>query len=170
MDPSELLKDIKGLRPDLVFLDIEMPEMNGLELAARLLELQEDIEVVFVTAYREYALEAFGVNALDYLLKPVVPDLLHRTIDRVLKRRTGTAPQKRQQLLPGLYVSEALKYTKRIMRNPFASLLQRRKSYLPICWYTGICIFPNGRCATVCGRKFTRRRKAIIICIRQCTG
>ncbi|MEK5025240.1 response regulator [Paenibacillus sp. FSL M7-1046] len=94
MDPSELLKDIKGLRPDLVFLDIEMPEMNGLELAARLLELQEDIEVVFVTAYREYALEAFGVNALDYLLKPVVPDLLHRTIDRVLKRRTGTAPAK----------------------------------------------------------------------------
>ncbi len=91
-DPSELLRDVSGLRPDIAFLDIEMPEMSGLELASRLLEVQEDIEIVFVTAYHQYALEAFRVNALDYLLKPVESDLLHRTIDRVLRRRKGIVP------------------------------------------------------------------------------
>lgn len=93
-DPTEMLKDVWGLMPDLIFLDIEMPEMNGLELAARLLELHENIEVVFVTAYRQYALEAFRVHALDYLLKPIDPHLLHRTIERVLKRRKGIVPAK----------------------------------------------------------------------------
>lgn len=91
-DPAEMIKEVSTLKPDLVFLDIEMPEMNGLELAGRMLELQEDSEVVFVTAYRQYALEAFGVQAVDYLLKPVEPDLLHRTIERVLKRKKKIAP------------------------------------------------------------------------------
>ncbi|GIP40236.1 hypothetical protein J31TS4_35160 [Paenibacillus sp. J31TS4] len=93
-DPSEMLKEVEALKPDLAFLDIEMPEMNGLELASRLLDLEEDVEVIFVTAYSQYALEAFRVNALDYLLKPVEPDLLHRTVDRVWKRRRGTTPAK----------------------------------------------------------------------------
>lgn len=97
-DPSELLKDVDRLRPDLAFLDIEMPEMNGLELAARMLKIREDIELVFVTAYRQYALEAFRVSAVDYLLKPVEPELLHRTLDRVQKRKgkavTATAVPK----------------------------------------------------------------------------
>lgn len=92
-DPSEMLSNVKSLMPDLIFLDIEMPEINGLEMAARILEIHENIEVVFVTAYRQYALEAFRVSALDYLLKPVDPDMLHRTIDRILKRRGRTPEQ-----------------------------------------------------------------------------
>lgn len=92
--PSELLEDIGSLMPDLVFLDIEMPAMSGLEMASRLLELHEDIEVVFVTAYRQYALEAFGVHAVDYLLKPVDPNSLSRTIERAIKRKKRTNPAK----------------------------------------------------------------------------
>ncbi|MDU4696559.1 MAG: response regulator [Paenibacillus sp.] len=101
-DPSEMLRNVKGLVPDLVFLDIEMPETNGLEMAARLREQHENIEVIFVTAYRQYALEAFRVSAVDYLLKPVEPEMLHQTIDRILKRRGRSTPGPEVGSTPGI--------------------------------------------------------------------
>ena len=55
---------------DVAFLDIEMPGMNGIELAKKLKEIDRNIRIVFVTAYEQYALDAFGVNAIGYLLKP----------------------------------------------------------------------------------------------------
>lgn len=69
--------------PDLAFLDIEMPEMSGFELAERLLELHPSMQIVFVTAYQDFAVKAFEVNALDYLLKPVHPSRLAVTMNRV---------------------------------------------------------------------------------------
>lgn len=84
---SELLREFKRLRPDVAFLDIDMPGMNGLELAAALLEMDEDLEIVFITAYDQYALEAFRVNALDYLLKPVDESVLDHTVRRIIKRK-----------------------------------------------------------------------------------
>ena len=71
------------LNPDLIFLDINMPGMSGFEL---LENLDEVPEVIFVTAYDEYAIKAFEVNALDYLLKPVNPDRLAEAIKRLEKR------------------------------------------------------------------------------------
>ncbi|GAB2538965.1 response regulator [Gracilibacillus alcaliphilus] len=70
---------------DAVFLDIEMPEISGLELAEKLLEVNPDIILVFVTAYDQYALEAFKFHALDYLLKPVQVDRLQLTLERIEK-------------------------------------------------------------------------------------
>lgn len=67
----------------VAFLDIEMPEMNGFVLAERLLQLQPHIHIVFLTAYQEYAVKAFELNALDYLLKPVHPQRLHSTLQRI---------------------------------------------------------------------------------------
>ena len=84
---SELLQEFTRLRPDTVFLDIDMPGMNGLELAASLIGLDEHLEVVFITAYDQYALEAFRVNAVDYLLKPVDEGSLAQTIQRINRRR-----------------------------------------------------------------------------------
>ena len=55
---------------DVAFLDIEMPEMNGIELARRLKKADRNIRLIFVTAYEQYALQAFGVDAIGYLLKP----------------------------------------------------------------------------------------------------
>lgn len=72
---------------DIVFLDIEMPGMNGLELAEQLLQIKPELIVIFVTAFNEYAVEAFDLNALDYLLKPVDKDRLKKTIDRIVKNR-----------------------------------------------------------------------------------
>ncbi|MFD0714067.1 response regulator [Paenibacillus sp. GCM10027626] len=83
---SNPLKAIEqGLQalPDLAFLDIEMPEMNGLETAERLLSIQPNLQIVFVTAYHDYAIEAFELNALDYLMKPVQPARLNKTLQRI---------------------------------------------------------------------------------------
>ncbi|OGW81599.1 MAG: hypothetical protein A3G33_01865 [Omnitrophica bacterium RIFCSPLOWO2_12_FULL_44_17] len=69
-DGEEALEMIKRLRPDIVFLDIHMPKKNGLEVAAALAGLPETPLIIFVTAYDEYAIQAFEVNAIDYILKP----------------------------------------------------------------------------------------------------
>lgn len=67
--PEDAVNALKGKQPDLVFLDIEMPRINGFELLAKLKEIQ--FQVIFVTAYSEYAIEAFKQNAIDYVLKPI---------------------------------------------------------------------------------------------------
>ena len=67
-DPIEAIANLKTDRPNVVFIDIDMPELNGLEAAEQILQLNPSIDVVFVTAYEEYAVKAFDLNALDYLL------------------------------------------------------------------------------------------------------
>lgn len=74
---------IQSLQPDLLFLDIQMPGKTGFEL----LETLDSVpDVVFTTAYDEYALKAFDFNALDYLLKPIEPDRLKETITKLINR------------------------------------------------------------------------------------
>ena len=80
-------------RPDCAFLDIEMPGLSGIELAERLTSLNPDLEVVFITAYNHYAAQAFEVNALDYLLKPIRPERLEKAVEKVLRRRDGKAEE-----------------------------------------------------------------------------
>ncbi|MBB6729891.1 response regulator [Cohnella zeiphila] len=71
---------------DLALLDMEMPGLHGLELAKRLREVRPEIQIAFLTAYEEYARDAFDVEALDYLLKPITDADLARTFDRFAKR------------------------------------------------------------------------------------
>ena len=78
-------------RPDVLFLDISMPKTNGMQLAEALHKLKNPPAVVFVTAYSEYALEAFDVDAVDYLMKPVETDRLERALDKVEARSKDTA-------------------------------------------------------------------------------
>jgi two-component SAPR family response regulator len=75
---APLLKEV-----DVVFLDIEMPEINGLELAEKILEMNAEVSIVFVTAFNDYAVQAFELNALDYVLKPISLDRLKKTVERV---------------------------------------------------------------------------------------
>lgn len=84
-EPLRALEFLKENRIDTVFLDIEMPDMNGIELATRILDLQGNTGVVFVTAYNQYAVEAFRLNALDYLMKPVSADRLKETLYRLME-------------------------------------------------------------------------------------
>ncbi|MFC5406999.1 response regulator [Cohnella soli] len=83
--PLEALEQYTLLKPDAVFLDVEMPKMGGLELANKLREIDEDIQIVFTTAYPDYAVDAFRVSAVDYLLKPVTSDDLERVVARLSK-------------------------------------------------------------------------------------
>ncbi len=85
-DGVEALDLIEQVRPDLVLLDIQMPGRTGFDVAREILAREVDTRVVFVTAYDQYALEAFEVNAVDYLLKPIEPGRLDRTIERVRRQ------------------------------------------------------------------------------------
>lgn len=78
------LPQIMQTRPDLVFLDVHMPGMNGIELAGHLLRQMPGLAIVFITAFDEYAVQAFDVQALDYLLKPVRATRLASALRRVV--------------------------------------------------------------------------------------
>src|SRR5262245_59449925 len=87
----EAVAAIERFEPELVFLDIQMPGLSGFEVARRLLEREEEPpSVVFVTAFDRHAVEAFDVNAVDYLLKPVESARLDQAVQRV-RRRKGQA-------------------------------------------------------------------------------
>ncbi|WP_353096443.1 LytTR family DNA-binding domain-containing protein [Tissierella praeacuta] len=80
----EALELIKKLRPDIVFLDIQMPQMSGIDVARKLLEEEYRPMVIFVTAYDQFAVEAFEVNAIDYLLKPISEERLERRLEDII--------------------------------------------------------------------------------------
>lgn len=81
------LRFVKTQPVDIAFLDIEMPSLSGLELAAAMFEENPALEVVFLTAYDKYALQAFQAHAIGYLLKPVEPEDLQEQISQIEKRR-----------------------------------------------------------------------------------
>lgn len=95
---QEALALVKALDYQVLFLDVSMPGMTGLELGAAIQELPKQPQVIFITAYDEYALQAFEVNAVDYLLKPVEPGRLKKAIDKVIKAyqevAANAAPEK----------------------------------------------------------------------------
>lgn len=86
-DTHEADQFLKNHLVDMIFMDINMPGENGLDFAKRLSGEMPSIDIVFLTAYREYALEAFEVYAFDYIVKPISQERLIKTIDRAIKRR-----------------------------------------------------------------------------------
>ncbi|MBM3813493.1 MAG: response regulator transcription factor [Acidimicrobiia bacterium] len=89
-DPERAVERIRSQPPDALFLDIEMPGMTGFDLLSR---LPSDPLVVFTTAYDRYALRAFEVNSVDYLLKPVEPDQLDRALTKLERMLGGSEPR-----------------------------------------------------------------------------
>jgi two-component system, LytTR family, response regulator LytT len=88
----EALEAVHRYAPDVVFLDVQMPGLTGFEVARRLIDREPPVSIVFVTAYDQHAIEAFEVNAVDYLLKPVEADRLDRAVQRVRRRLTSVRP------------------------------------------------------------------------------
>ena len=95
-DGLEALDAIRRLEPDLVMLDVQMPGLTGFEVARRLLDSGVESQVVFVTAFDRHAIEAFEVNAVDYLLKPVEVERLGTAVDRVRRRMQVDRPSTAQ--------------------------------------------------------------------------
>lgn len=85
-DPVLALSEIRTIRPDLVFMDIQMPDINGLELSGM---LPEGVKVIFTTAFKEYALDSYEVEAVDYLLKPI---RFRKFLEAVSKAERRIAP------------------------------------------------------------------------------
>jgi len=85
-DGVEALRVAGDLRPDVIFLDVQMPGLTGFEVARRLIEADVEAQLVFVTAFDQYAIDAFSVNAVDYVLKPVDAERLEQTIERARRR------------------------------------------------------------------------------------
>jgi len=88
--PEEAVVSLSENPPDVCFLDIQMPRLNGFEVLA---QLPSQPIVIFTTAYNQYALRAFGENAVDYLLKPVEPETLERALNKVERLRLAGATE-----------------------------------------------------------------------------
>jgi two-component system, LytTR family, response regulator len=108
-DGATALDAIRAMQPQLLFLDIQMDPLNGIDLA-RALDLSTLPSLVFVTAYDTYAVEAFEVCAVDYLLKPFDQERFRKTLDRVRPRHAATGAADRHALLADLLA--------RLERNP----------------------------------------------------
>lgn len=133
-DPFTALRMAAELGPDVVFLDIEMPGMTGIETAEKLHAVLPDAHIVFVTAYDEYAVKAFELNAVDYLLKPLQSERLRTTIARLAGYGTGnnqTAGPKSSPPLLGCfhslqYEGQPLSWRTVKAQELFAYLLHQR--------------------------------------------
>jgi DNA-binding LytR/AlgR family response regulator len=106
IDGQHALDAIESLNPDVVFLDIHIPKITGIEVAAALAQKAIVPVIVFVTAYDRYAIQAFDVNAVDYILKPYDQERLHRACEKV--RKTVSERQDGKGQLDGLlhYLSQ----------------------------------------------------------------
>ena len=111
----EAAERIAALQPDVAFLDIQMPGLSGLEVAQG---IEGATRVVFVTAYDEFALQAFEQEALDYVLKPVKAERLQRTLERVRRALAQPAPEAGallaalRRLLPATAAPERLRWVR----------------------------------------------------------
>lgn len=101
----EALKWVEKNPVDVAFLDVEMPGMNGIELAKKLKQIDRNIRIIFVTAYEQYALDAFGVDALGYVLKPCSREEIQKELDKASCMRAR--PEKRIviQTIPNFVIS-----------------------------------------------------------------
>lgn len=91
-DPGQVVERCRELSPDVVLLDVEMPGIDGVSLAGRLHELSQPPAIIFVTAFEHYAVDAFDLAAVDYLVKPVRGERLARALDRARNRPSGGPP------------------------------------------------------------------------------
>lgn len=102
----EALTAIDRLHPDVVFLDVQMPGLTGFEVARWMLDSRAAAHIIFVTAYDQHAIEAFEVNAVDYLLKPVDPARLEVAVGRARRRVTSDRPLDRRAGASGVNNAE----------------------------------------------------------------
>lgn len=106
----EGLEKIQSIKPDLIFLDIEMPQLNGFDLLDRLGKHESD--VIFTTAYNQFAIKAFKACALDYLLKPVDPEELKSAVQKAKDKKSKVSAEQLDLLLS--YMRPEKKKSKRI--------------------------------------------------------
>ncbi len=128
-EPEEAVSDMSADPPDVCFLDIEMPRLNGFEVLAR---LSSQPIVIFTTAYNEYALQAFAVNSVDYLLKPVEPHSLDRALNKVERLRSSASVAQPDFQALFQQLADSLRETKPEYPDRIASRLGDRLWFLDL--------------------------------------
>lgn len=117
----EALEKITALSPDLIFLDIQMPGLDGFQMLHALPDETELPLIIFTTGFEEHALRAFEASALDYLLKPIEAERLYRSIDRALRFQRGSIERKQQR--------ERIQEFVQIHRAPARKMVARKGSH-----------------------------------------
>ncbi len=133
-DPSEGIKAVENMKPQTVFLDIDMPEIKGTEAAALITEKSPDTVIIFITAFSEYALMAYELSALDYIMKPVSKERLEKAVPRIKKivaaRPTGEKRKLKIRCLGGFSINREgaapIKWRSRKVQEVIALLVQNR--------------------------------------------
>ncbi len=142
MSAADALAEMQRLKLDVAFIDIEMSDMSGLELAEKIIDTGINIEIVFVTAYDKYAFEAFRVNAIDYILKPFSLDDITQAITRLKKVKPLPATSQmsvdkgriycfRSLSVFGAGCMDAVKWRTAKAEELFAFMLHNLNSYVP---------------------------------------
>lgn len=142
-DPYIAINFVKENEVDIAFLDIEMAEVNGIELARQLKKINDDIQIVFVTGHDQYALEAFHVEAIGYLLKPYALEDVERIIHRASKISKVSAKRMRIQTFGHFNVfidDKVVVFSSQKSKELFAVLVDRKgevvsmESIIDILW------------------------------------
>jgi len=131
--PEEAVAALTADPPDVCFLDIQMPRLNGFEILAR---LPSQPVVVFTTAFDHYALQAFGVNSVDYLLKPVEPEALERALTKVERLRGSSQPAQPDLQVLLKQLAESLREAKPEYAERIASRLGDRLWFIDLAQVT----------------------------------
>jgi len=85
-NPHKALIEFEKTSPDIAFIDIDMPEIDGITLAEKLINIKASIIIVFITAWKQYAVDAFDLNAIDYIVKPIRTERFNKMVEKVKER------------------------------------------------------------------------------------
>ena len=130
MNPIQALEDAASLSPQVAFIDIEMPEMDGLSFAEKLLEIQPEVMIVFVTGWNHYAVKAFELNALDYLMKPIKEERFFKLAEKIHTEIIRKEQLSYAELILSIYGKPQISPV--IKRLPDISLNEREKQVLTL--------------------------------------
>ncbi|MBR3183666.1 MAG: response regulator [Firmicutes bacterium] len=129
-DPGDFLSSVEQEKPDVAWLDIEMPGMNGLEVAAEIKQISPDTNIVFVTGFPDYAVDAFGMHVSGFVLKPATADRLLEEIENLRKPiRTNNDRKVRVQCFGNFEVfvnGHNMRFSRSLSKEAFAYLIDRR--------------------------------------------
>ena len=128
-DPVELISAVENEKPDIIWLDIEMPGMNGLEMAAKTKQVSPDSNIVFVTGYPEYAVDAFGMHVSGFVLKPATAEKLSEEIQNLRRPIPHAESRVRVQCFGNFEVfvnGKIMKFARSLSKEALAYLVDRR--------------------------------------------
>ncbi|MGI6004564.1 MAG: LytR/AlgR family response regulator transcription factor [Christensenellales bacterium] len=114
-DGQQALEMFEALRPDVLFLDVEMPKMSGIEVARQVQDIAPDTVIVFITAHEQYRKDAYEVYAMDYLVKPFDNARMRKTLERIIQWKRRDAPAAVQVQPASLAASQAGRQLEKIL-------------------------------------------------------